>query len=159
MWSLVLAVSYFNKMNQRIVSGIMAGFSLLLLAVSLYFSGSAVCEKSAFFCSDWGVQLRSLFFVWSIPMLILSIIFFSMAPRVFFTWAKFAVPAFIIMVGIMLYTYNNTPDVGGWVDWGSDDQFATLTLPPLFFIISVIIIARKARRLRHFDSKKSVPTF
>jgi|SRR3989344_3269008 len=94
-----------------------------------------------------------------ITFFVVSLVLVFLRREVFFTWAKFAVPAFIIMVGIMLYTYNNTPDVGGWVDWGSDDQFATLTLPPLFFIISVIIIARKARRLRHFDSKKSVPTF
>jgi len=147
--------------NHKIISAAIFILSFAWIGIFAYLANTVDCwpRVSSFLCGDFSeTKLQPLF--WSaLPLPVIAIGLFIFRREVFLTWAKFAVPAFIIMIGIMLYTYNNTPDVGGWVDWGSDDQFATLTLPPLFFIISVIIIARKARRLRHFDSKKSVPTF
>lgn len=83
-----------------------------------------------------------------VPLLVVSIILLFVRRETFVAWVKFAVPAFVIMFGIIFYTYNNEPAIGGWVNWGSDDQLATLLLPSLFFLISLIIIIRSSLKLR-----------
>lgn len=84
----------------------------------------------------------------SISLLATSLLLLFARRETFILWAKFAVPAFIAMLAIIFYTYNNEPIIGGWVSFGSDDQLATVLGPSLFFLISLVIIAVKSYRLR-----------
>ena len=52
------------------------------------------------------------------------------------------------MLVVLLYTHNNVPVTGGWIGGPTDDQLATVFLPPLFLIISLLIIGIKSWRLR-----------
>jgi len=86
---------------------------------------------------------------WSfLPLLAISFILLFVKRETFLAWVKFGVPAFVVMLAIILYTYNNTPQMGGWVNWGSDEEFATVLLPPLFFLISLAVIIYKQLKLR-----------
>lgn len=86
---------------------------------------------------------------WSfLPLLAISLILLFVRRGTFIAWVKFAVPAFVIMLAVIFYTYNNTPQMGGWVNWGSDEEFATVLLPPLFFLISLAVIIYKQLKLR-----------
>lgn len=135
-------------------------FTFIIFFVSLAICGSfllvaflvdcwtSVGSFSDLVCSDFGeTKIQPLF--WSfIPLLVTSLILFFVRREVFVTWAKIGLPLFVLMLAIIFYTYNNEPRVGGWVDWGSDDQLATVLLPPLFFLISLIIIIRMSFKSR-----------
>ena len=84
----------------------------------------------------------------SVSLLLVAITLFFVRREVFITWAKFAAVTFPLMLGIMLYTYNDAPMRSGFGLSGliSNEQFATAILPPLFFLISLIIIVVKSRK-------------
>ena len=87
--------------------------------------------------------------LWSfLPLLIISFILFFVRREVFIAWAKFAGVAFPIILGILLYTFNNTPALGSWIGGPTDDQLASVLLPTSFLIISLLIIIIKSWRLR-----------
>ena len=83
-----------------------------------------------------------------IPILFLS--FFR--KEVFFTWIRFAIPAFIVSFFLIFIT---SPDGGGGVFSNAgpniDRVLVTLLLGILFLFISLIIIIVKATRLRRKD--------
>ena len=118
---------------------------LPLWTASCYPAGSLVVDPS---CDDFfRAWIEPIF--WSfLPLLAISILLFFVKRETFITWAKIASPAFAIMLALMFYTYNNTPQMGGWVNWGSDEEFATVLLPPLFFLISLAVITYKQLKLR-----------
>lgn len=99
-------------------------------------------------CFDFiETKLQPIF--WSfVPLLAISIILFFVRQEVFKAWVKFAIPGFVGMVALMFYAYS-LPPLGGFMNWGDYDQLATLTLPPLFFLVSIIIIAKKASQIRN----------
>ncbi|MEK7555834.1 MAG: hypothetical protein AAB523_00935 [Patescibacteria group bacterium] len=83
----------------------------------------------------------------STPFIITLILFF-LRREAFIAWAKFAVVAFPLMLGILLFTFNNTPVTGSWISGPTDDQLASILLPSLFLIISLLIIGIKSWKLR-----------
>ena len=103
-------------------------------------------------CYDFLDQKIEPIFWGFLPLLAISLILLFLRREVFMAWAKFAVPAFPIMVAILLYTYNNgpTPDGFGLAGLISDEMLATAFLPALFFIISLVIIIVKSHKLRKF---------
>lgn len=135
-------------MSHKKIVGVILVVAICALGFSYVFSGPSVCVTSLWACTDISLQLRSISFVVSIPIALLSIILLFVRRETFIAWARFAVPAFLIMLAIIFYTYNNEPAMGGWVNWGSDDQLATLLLPSLFFLTSLIIIIRSSLKLR-----------
>ena len=87
--------------------------------------------------------------LWSfLPLLFITLTLFFVRREIFLAWAKFAGIAFPLMLGVLLYTHNNIPVSGGWIGGPTDDQLATVFLPPLFAIISLLIIGVKSWKLR-----------
>lgn len=125
---------------------IVGGYLLLAFSIDCWNSPGSL---SNLLCSDFGETKAQPFFWSFVPILVTSFILLFVRRETFIAWAKFAVPAFVIMLAIIFYTYNNEPAVGGWVDWGSDDQLATLLLPSLFFIISLILVVVKSQKRSH----------
>src|SRR3989344_2836254 len=104
-------------------------------------------EKQAFVMSEvdrcvdtMNNVVEPIFFAF-LPILVIFPILFFLRREVFIAWAKFATVAFPLMLGIMLYTYNDAPMRSGFGLSGliSNEQFATAILPPLFFLVSLII--------------------
>src|SRR3989338_3717361 len=85
-----------------------------------------------------------------LPLLAISLILLFLRREIFMVWAKFAAVGFPLMLAILLYTYNNKPTSGGFGLAGliSDEMLATVFLPALFFIISLVVIIVKSRKLR-----------
>ena len=85
-----------------------------------------------------------------LPLLAISLILLFLRREVFMAWVKFAAVGFPLMLAILLYTYNNKPTSGGFGLAGliSDEMLATVFLPALFFIISLVVIIVKSRKLR-----------
>jgi hypothetical protein len=79
-----------------------------------------------------------------ITLLLTTLGLFFVRRETFIAWAIFASIGFPLMLGILLYTFNNKPAMGGWVGGPTDDQFASVLLPGLFIIISLVIIAMKS---------------
>ena len=124
---------------------IVGGASLLIFSIDCWGSTSAF---ENFLCNGFFEQkIEPL--LWSfLPLLAISFILLFVRRETFIAWAKFAAPAFAVMLAVIFYTYNNKSQMGGWVNWGSDEEFATVLLPPLFFLISLAIIIYKQRKLR-----------
>lgn len=89
------------------------------------------------------------FFFSFLPLFAISLVLFFLRYEIFLTWAKFAVVSFPIMLGLLLYTYNNEPGLGSWISGANDDaQIASGILPVLFLLLSLLIIAVKFWKLR-----------
>ena len=86
-----------------------------------------------------------------LSLLFITIPIFFVRREVFLAWAKFAGVAFPLMLGVLLYTYNNESESGGFNPMGAltDEYLATFLLPPLFLIISLFIIGIKSWKLKH----------
>ena len=93
-------------------------------------------------------KIHPVFFAF-LPLLFITSILFFVRRETFLAWAKFAAPAFPLMLVVLLYTHNNVPVTGGWIGGPTDDQLATVFLPPLFLIISLLIIGIKSWKLKH----------
>ena len=131
----------------------------ILFAVSLLFVSTIFIRIPVrnFLCTENTVEYRGCvemthFFdpiaiAFSTPFIITLILFF-LRREAFIAWAKFAVVAFPLMLGILLFTFNNTPVTGDWISGPTDDQLASILLPSLFLIISLLIIGIKSWKLR-----------
>lgn len=107
------------------------------------------CANNGFLCDNPLTPIEGLLFLsLSIPLLIISPFLFFVRREAFIAWAKFAGVAFPIMLGILLYTFNNTPALGSWISGPTDDQLASVLLPTSFLIISLLIIGIKSWKLR-----------
>ena len=136
-------------MNHRKITSAIFILALLALGVSYFFSGTMVCDNYTWACNGFFLQVRSLLFVLSLPLIFLSPILFFVRREAFMAWAKFASVAFPLMLGILLYIFNNTPSVNsGWVNLGTQSQLASTFFPPLVVIISLGIIIYKQLRAK-----------
>jgi hypothetical protein len=86
------------------------------------------------------------FLISFLTLLPITLGLFFVRRETFIAWAIFASIGFPLMLGILLYTFNNKPAMGGWVGGPTDDQFASVLLPGLFVIISIVIIAMKSAK-------------
>ena len=114
---------------------------------SCYPPGSLIVD---IYCADFfDKYVEPLFWGFS-PLLAISLILLFLRREVFMAWVKFAAVGFPLMLAILLYTYNNKPTSGGFGLAGliSDEMLATAFLPALFFIISLVVIIVKSRKLR-----------
>lgn len=139
-------------MSYKVLISLLLVLSILGLGVGVLAEPGSFglgCADDGIFCNNPFVSIPGEpFLTVSISLFAISVALLFVRRETFIAWAKFAVPAFLIMLAIIFYTYNNEPAVGGWVNWGSDDQLATLLLPSLFFLISLIIIIRTSLKLR-----------
>ena len=141
-------------MNHKKIVGIIFGVAVLLTVVGIVSDPSSFglgCENNGFLCKNPFVFIRGEFyFALSIPLLLITPILFFVRRETFMLWAKFAGIAFPIMLGILLYTFNNAPTPGGFGLAGliPDEQLASAILPSLFILISIILIAVKSWKLR-----------
>ena len=137
-------------MNHRKIIIIFFIIAVLAIGTSYAFSGLTVCHKYPWACNEFFLQVRSLLFILSLPLLLLTPILFFVRREAFVLWAKFAGVAFPLMLGILLYTFNNAPTPGGFGLAGliPDEQLASATLPLLFVLISIILISVESWRLR-----------
>lgn len=91
-------------------------------------------------------------FFWSfLPLLLITLILFFVRRETFLAWAKFAGVAFPLMLAAMLYTFTYGTvyrSLGPGGLFSSDAEAVSVLLPPLFFLISVTIIAIKSWMLR-----------
>ncbi|MEK7555842.1 MAG: hypothetical protein AAB523_00975 [Patescibacteria group bacterium] len=130
----------------------------VLFVVSALFTGALFFPVQDFFCVEESIKERECItsiinviepLLWSfLPLLVVSLILFFVRREVFIAWAKFAGVVFPLMLGILLYTFNNTPVTGSWIGGPTDDQLASVLLPSLFLIISLLIIIIKSWKLR-----------
>ena len=140
-------------MNQKGISLTIFFVSLVIVVGTLLFAFTVNCWNATsstanFLCDGFAEEKINPLFWSTLPLLVISIILLFVKRETFITWAKVATPAFLAMLALMFYTYNNTPQMGGWVNWGSDEEFATVLLPPLFFLISLAVIIYKQLKLR-----------
>ena len=86
---------------------------------------------------------------WSlIPIILISLILFSLPRQVFITWAKFAAIGFPIMLGGLLYAFNIEQSTGSWIGGPTEAEIAAAILPSLFLLISLVLIIRTAIKSR-----------
>ena len=138
-------------MNQRKIVSLLFVISVLVSGVSFSPVEHFVCEEESVGGRDCVAAVINIIepLLWSfLPLVLISLIFFFIRREVFIAWAKFAVVAFPLMLGILLYTFNNTPVTGSWISGPTDDQLASVLLPSLFVIISLLIIGWKSWKLR-----------
>lgn len=120
-----------------------------VLAIGFYFAigdGFNLCGETG----DYRACIRKVNdifepLLWSfLPLLAVSFTLLFFKREIFIAWAKFGAPAFVVMLAVIYYTYNNAPASGGWVNWGSDEQVASVLLPILYVAISLgIVIYRR----------------
>jgi hypothetical protein len=126
-------------MNYKKISVLIFVLSIIVLFLGI-FDLTNLCNPD---CDEF-ILLRVI----SIPFTIISLILYFSRKEVFITWKRFAVWAFPIMLAILIYTYS-TPEYGGWgPEFFTDQGLSTTILPPLFLLISFIIIFRKHRKLK-----------
>ncbi len=147
-------------MKQKKILFALIVFSLLTLGVGYVFSEPlkfGICQSPSSdieggpvtWCGESLGENIPEPLLWSfLPLLLITPILFFVRREVFLTWVKFASVFFPLMLAILLYTYNNTPVTGSWISGPTDDQLASVFLPPLFVIISLAIIAIKSWKLR-----------
>ena len=123
--------------------------TLLLGAVAFFLNGDQVgfCGKLVPFeqtpsrnCVQTINRITEPFLISIIPLLIISPILFFVRREVFITWGKFALVAFPLMLGGLLYTYFSPNPVGSADLFGTDELWASIILPSLFVLISTILI-------------------
>ena len=102
-------------------------------------------------CNEFFGEGILLALLWSfLPLLLIPSALFFVRRETFLAWAKFASISFPLILSVLLYTYNNTPTEGGFGLAGliSDEMLATVFLPPLFVIVSLLIIGIKSWKLK-----------
>ncbi|OGM92550.1 hypothetical protein A2935_00015 [Candidatus Wolfebacteria bacterium RIFCSPLOWO2_01_FULL_47_17b] len=127
---------------------------LVLITTISYFmigDGFGICTEGAIKnrgCLSLLNDISEPIFYSSISLLLVVASLFFVRREVFIAWAKFAAVAFPLMLGILLYTYNDAPMRSGFGLSGliSNEQFATAILPSLFFLVSLIIIIVKSKK-------------
>lgn len=146
-----------NIMNTRTINWTILLVSLAIVTGALIPIISFDCWGSmstieSFLCSGfYEDKIEPL--LWSfLPLLAVSFILLFFKREVFIAWAKFGAPTFVVMLAVIYYTYNNAPASGGWVNWGSDEQVASVLLPILYVAISLGIII-----YRRFAKKSGKP--
>lgn len=119
------------------------------------FSDCSYTQEGVFYmdsaCQDFyeGQQDKlSPFLISFLSLLPITLILFFVRRETFFLWAKFAAVAFPVMLGTLLYTFHNESGGGSWVGGPTNAQFAAFALPPLFLLISLILITYKTIKLR-----------
>ncbi|MCR4330411.1 MAG: hypothetical protein NUV49_00815 [Patescibacteria group bacterium] len=120
---------------------------VFLVGIYIYWKLTAVqCwDNPIVFCAAEGFEEKFHPLLWSfLTLFLVTLPLFIVRRGAFIAWAKFAVVAFPLMLGILLYTFNNTPVTGSWISGPTDDQLASVLLPSLFVIISFAIIALKS---------------
>jgi len=140
-------------MNQKIVATIILALALVVGIFGVLSEPGIFglgCTNNGVLCNNPLTPIPGEPFLAISASLLVSIALFFVRREVFIVWAKFAAVAFPLMLGIMLYTYNDAPMRSGFGLSGliSNEQFATAILPPLFFLVSLIIISVKSLRLR-----------
>jgi energy-coupling factor transporter transmembrane protein EcfT len=129
--------------------------STLLLTILTYFitgDGLGLCNNSIgkMHCVSLVNNIAEPTFWAFIPAVASLFILLFVKKEVFKSWAKFALVSFPIMLLILFYTYNNGSPTGS-VGLGpiyTDEDLATIFLPSLFFIVSVVIISLRSHKLR-----------
>lgn len=141
-------------MNQKKIVSVLFFISLLVIVGGVVITLSSKCsfpDGSTYYCgTDFQEQkIQPVFLSFASILLITSFLFF-VRRETFLAWAKFAVVTFPLMLGVLLYTFNNEPTPGGFGLAGliPDELLATFLLLPLFVIISFIIIVYKSWKLR-----------
>ena len=139
-------------MEQKKIVWILFVFAILIGLVGVFSEPGIFglgCVNKGILCNNPLIFIEGEpFLAFSIPLLFMTPILFFVRREVFITWAKFAGVFFPLMLAAILYTYNNTPVIGGWISGPTDDQLASVFLPPLFVIISIAIIGVKSWKLR-----------
>ncbi|MFC1775338.1 hypothetical protein ACFLY0_00665 [Patescibacteria group bacterium] len=89
---------------------------------------------------------------WSfLALLPVTIALFFLRREVFVAWVKFAAIGFPIMLAGLLYTFNMPQSTGSFMGGPSESEIASVVLPGLFLIISLLIIAIKSWKLRKMN--------
>jgi hypothetical protein len=108
-----------------------------------------LCRSHLFYpwsCNDFFLQIRGWFVLLSVPFLFISPVLFFVHREAFIAWAKFAVVAFPLMTGFILYTFY-TPPSGAFFGI-NDNEVYPVPLIILFVLSSFILIAVKQWTLR-----------
>src|SRR3989344_1539071 len=141
--------------HKKILLALMVVFLLILLFVFVIWEppydnlcGSGILEDRN--CVTLVNNISEPIFWSFLSLLPITFILFFLRRETFLAWAKFAGVTFPLMLGILLYTYNNAPTEGGFGLAGliSDEMLATVFLPPIFVIASLLIIGIKSWKLR-----------
>jgi len=141
-------------MKQKTIIGMIFGGALVLGLIAILSDPGSYglgCIDNGFLCANPLTPIEGLLFLsLSVPLLIISPILFFVRREVFIAWAKFVIIAFPLMLGILLYTFNNEPATSGLGLGGliPDELLASVTLPALFLIISLLLIGIKSWKLR-----------
>ena len=130
-------------MNHRKTVLILFGFAIVVGLIGLF------DPISSHFCINDCDEFL-FYLALSLSLLLITPILFFVRRETFVLWAKFAGVAFPVMLGILLYTFNNAPTPHGFGLAGliPDEQVASATLPLFFVIISIILISVKSWKLR-----------
>lgn len=145
-----------KRMKQKKIILILFVFSLTFAGGSYMVAGDgfSLCANNATEYRDCITLVNNIsepIFWTFLPLLLITPILFFVRRETFFAWAKFAGVAFPLMLATMVYTFNygkvyHSFGAGGL--FSSDAEAAAVLFPPLFTILSLLIIAIKSWRLR-----------
>ena len=142
----MLVIKYKNMINLLTKKRVLwvSAIGALCTVVLMYFFSNAYsndCEYEFDF-SCMGVML-ALVFAPFVPVAVFSLITYRMKEEIFLSWRKFTV--------IYLFIYSFTIVINPWLhaDFSPfDKKSAFITLVPLYFLISLILIAYKSFAIR-----------
>lgn len=89
-----------------------------------------------------------VFILLGVFFILISTSLFFLRREVFIAWAKFASVGIPLMLGGLLYAFHVPQSTGTWIGGPTESQIASILLPSLFFVISLIIIITKSFALR-----------
>ena len=128
-------------MSYRKVNGI-------IIVVAILFLLKGIVDPINFRLCDPDCDEFVAFVTSGLSLLLPSLILFFLLRQVFITWAKFATVGFPLMLGGLLYAFNIEQSTGSWIGGPTEAEIASVILPSIFLLISLILIIRTAIKSR-----------